>query len=658
MADFRKWLLALAAVAVLLGLGSSTAYAQGAFTCNTNAGSPNIVRGEGVAELVGDLILNCTGGSPARAGTPIRLSNVQVSLNTNITSRIIAQAGGKPSASEALILIDEPYPSASTENPASAGPAPVGLANNQEACFANNNTNCEIISVGVGVGNVGSYNGRPNFLTPGPHYNVFQGYPGANPSTVVWQGVPIDAPGTAGVRVIRITNIRANACLLGVSSTFVPTQIIELIGVNGGETITINNPSQIVALAEQGLLTTLGTSTYTQCVNVNDFLVTGAPGGPPVAVGAPGPQQTISATEGFGYSFKPRNYNQIESGLGGATNDPNSDIGLQNIPGFTYRTESGFIPGTGIGYAGGTVGGVTFPAGNYVPGGGSTGLVGLASQGTQISFTFAGVGAGVSLFVPGAVTLTGNYGAGTPAGFATLIGGDGTTNPNPLTISGTTAVATYEILYSDPSVTETMTAPVYVGYVSNTGQNLPAPGTTTVAVNFAPLSTTPVMSSTAAIPRFCQTYPAANLFSIVSCNCNLLFPFVTNQAGFDTGVAIANTSADTLNGVTPQQGLVTLTYYGNTTGGGAAPPTAVTTSEVPAGSELIFTLSAGGNYGIPATPGFEGYIIARANFQYCHAFAFISDVGAQKLAEGYLAIQLDVAGGIERTGVPGENQGH
>jgi len=668
MADFRKWLLALAAVAVLLGLGSSTGFAQPAFTCNTNAGSPNIVRGEGVAELVGDLILNCTGGTPTKGGQFIPLSNVQVSLNTNITSRIVSAATG---ASEALILIDEPFPTSATSNPAEGtlgGTTPaIGQTVHQEACFANNNTNCRIISIGVGVGNRGSYNGVNNMShgvdteAPGPHYNVFQGYQGPNPSTVVWQGVPIDAPGTAGTRVIRITNIRANACLLGVSSTFIPTQIIELIGVNGGETITINNPSQIVALAEQGMLTANGTSTYTQCIDVNSFLITGAPGGPPVPVGAP-LLETVSATEGFGYSFKPRNYNQIASGLGGVTNDPDSDVGLQNIPGFTYRTESGFMPGTGIGYPGATVGGQQFPAGNYISGGGAKGSVGSASQGTEIQFAFAGVQAGVNLFVPGAVNLTGNYGIGiggvvTPSGYAVLIGGDGTMGPNPLTISGTTAVATYEILYSDPSVTETLTIPVDVAYISNTAQNLPGPGTATVAVNFAPLSTSPVMSSTAAIPRFCQPYTAANLYTIVSCNCNLLFPFVTNQAGFDTGVAIANTSADTLNGVTPQQGLVTLTYYGNTTGGGAPPPTAVTTSEVPAGSELIFTLSNGGNYGIPATPGFEGYIIARANFQYCHAFAFISDVGAQKLAEGYLAIQLDVPG-IERTGVPGENQGH
>ena len=80
-------------------------------------------------------------------------------------------------------------------------------------------------------------------------------------------------------------------------------------------------------------------------------------------------------------------------------------------------------------------------------------------------------------------------------------------------------------------------------------------------------------------------------------------------------------------------------------------------SNVPGGSENIFTLSNGGNFGIAATPGFQGYIIAISNFQYCHAFAFISDVGAQRLAEGYVAIQLDVPG-LNRTGIVGENEGH
>jgi hypothetical protein len=216
----------------------------------------------------------------------------------------------------------------------------------------------------------------------------------------------------------------------------------------------------------------------------------------------------------------------------------------------------------------------------------------------------------------------------------------------------------YEIYYADTSVQETLTVPISVEFTSNTGSNIPTPTTTpsTVGVEFSPQSTVGTASSTAPIPRFGPSGSPVALFSISPCSCNLLFPFVTNIAGFDTGVAIANTSVDPY-GTSPQSGTVTLNYYGTTSGGGAAPATATTTSNVAGGSELIFTLSNGGNFGIPATPGFEGYIIAQANFQYCHGFAFISDVGAQKLAEGYLAIQLD-APGLTRTHNTGENKGN
>jgi hypothetical protein len=90
MADFRKWLFAFAVVALMLGL-QAPASAQGfgttpAFTCVANAGVPPIVRSQGVTELVGDLVLNCTGGTPTPAGAPIPTSNVQIFLNTNVTS--------------------------------------------------------------------------------------------------------------------------------------------------------------------------------------------------------------------------------------------------------------------------------------------------------------------------------------------------------------------------------------------------------------------------------------------------------------------------------------------------------------------------------------------------------------------------------------------
>jgi hypothetical protein len=44
--------------------------------------------------------------------------------------------------------------------------------------------------------------------------------------------------------------------------------------------------------------------------------------------------------------------------------------------------------------------------------------------------------------------------------------------------------------------------------------------------------------------------------------------------------------------------------------------------------------------GVPAA-GFEGYMIAICNFQLAHGYAFISDLGSQKLAHGYLALVLN-----------------
>lgn len=116
----------------------------------------------------------------------------------------------------------------------------------------------------------------------------------------------------------------------------------------------------------------------------------------------------------------------------------------------------------------------------------------------------------------------------------------------------------------------------------------------------------------------------------------LLFPFVTNQAGFETGISIANTSADTL-GTKPSAGNCELSYFGGTTGGGAAPRNQSTTYALLGGQTLVFTLSSGGSNGIAATPGFQGYIMVTCNFPYARGYAFISDVGAQKLANGYLA---------------------
>jgi hypothetical protein len=649
MADFRKWFLAFAVVALLLGMGS-TANAQiglltPAFQCTANAGNPTIVRAEGLTELVGDMLLNCTGGTPTEFGANIPLSNVTVFLNTNITSRLVSG-----NISEATLMIDEPHAAAPVPNTTVVLP-PAGSPPQQLCTINGQGNSCPETGTFVGVPSASPYQTQPN---------VFSGQQNSA-SSVVFLGVPIDAPGTAGTRVIRITNVRANAFQLGVSSTLIPTQITMYIAVNGSQQVTINNPTQTVAFIQIGLIVGGSTANFLQCTSNN-----------PDLLASKGPDDsgdfTITVAEGFASSFKRRNYALTTDTTSGLTSPAPVD---QNVPGFPYNTESGF----------------------YAPElfTGTTG-VGLADFGTRILLRFNNLGAGVHVFVQTTTPLLTPGGASTSAppqpqapvaaGYAfgqlDLVSADvngnsgagftavaGTGGLAEVSYSGTTGYATYEVVNSDPNVPENAVIGVYVAYISATANNLPAPGASTVNVSFAPLSNVGTATATDPIPRFGDTSTPRSAFTINLCTCDLLFPFVTNQSGFDTGIAIANTSLDPF-GTGPQQGTVKLYYFGSTAGGGVAPPPFVTQT-VPAGQELIFNLSGGGNFGVPAVPGFEGYIISVADFQYCHAFAFISDVGAQKLAEGYLAIQLDFPFNLigtgassfnSRTGVIGENEGH
>jgi len=672
MADFRRWFFAFAVVALLLGLGS-TANAQiglsgPTFACTANAAVPPVIRAEGVTELVGDVTLNCTGGTPTSLGNPIPLSNVNIFLNSTVTSRLLNSA----QLSEATLLIDEPHavlgtinsPIPNTQTPLPGSPVQILCGGSTDPIGTHvQGAACPLSGTFVGVPSNSPYAGEAN---------VFTGIQNAA-NSIIWLGVPIDAPGTAGERVIRITNVRVNAAQLGVSSTFVPTSITMFIAINGSQQVAISGQQQTVAVVQQGLLTSNTTANFLQCLNNETDLANGTSTTP-----SEGPDFVVTITEGFPSSFKRRN---IALSADGVTAP--SPV-AQNVPGFAYNTESGF----------------------YAPGlFTATPIVGLADTGTKFLLTFNNLGAGVQIWVKPQVPLVpvnstvndisactsgGNLtgacsdppqppapvAAGIGYGVIDLVTADINGNGGSLSgttaatggvvqvnYSGTTGYATYEVVNSDPTVIESANIDVFVAFISNTGNNLPAPGQSTVTVNFAPLSAVSTASTSAPIPRFAQPHPAANAFIIELCTCNLLFPFVTNQAGFDTGIALANTSLDTF-GTSAQQGTVKLTYFGSTAGGGSAPPP-FTTQTVPAGAELIFNLSSGGNFGVPATPGFEGYIIATANFQYCHAFVFISDVGAQKLAEGYLAISLDfpfnLAGapfGFSRTGVLGENEGH
>lgn len=566
MANFRKWYPALALAVLTIGSAAS-ANAQPAFACTSGAGVPPIVRAEGVTELVGDLVLNCTGGTPTAVGAQVPRVNFEIFLNTNVTSRVLGSG-----FSEALLLVDEPTNTLGTNT----------------VVYCTDPTGCAQTGTGgapVAADTPNAFHGRVNT---------------AAPSRIAWAGVPIDPPGTTGTRIIRITNVRANASQLGVSSTLIPTQIVMFVSATSTTSIPIGQTSHTVAFVQPGLTfssrTTGSTATFLQCVSA-----------PPSTSAF---SNVLTFQEGFNSAFKRRN-----AGIGST-----ADVTAALVPQADFSsnpfTESGF----------------------YNPAAPSPfTTAGLADSGTLLRARFTNVPAGVTLTVTsngvttnsitGVVTPNTNAIGAPSAGLAIRL-------VTPLTITAGVGEAVWEVMNSNPFALESVQIGVNVSFTAGSTATPPALGTATVAGSFAPIATT-----SSAIPRFIETAVASTLFTVNACTTNILFPFLTNQAGFDSGIAIANTSKDPF-GTAAQAGACTLNYYGTTAAGGAA-PAAQTSTSIASGTTLTATLSSGGTNGIVATPGFQGYVIAQCSFQYAHGLAFISDVGANRISEAYLGLIMD-----------------
>jgi hypothetical protein len=566
---------------------------------------------------------------------------------------------------------------------------------------------------------------------------------------VVFAGVPFDPPGTLTTRTLRITNIRADAEFLGVSSTFTQQSILMSVSFTNTTFVTINNfsgQSLTVATVLRGLVASAASNvSFLQCVSENANLAAGKTG-----TFGDFTQPAVTFTEGFQNAWKTKNVSFVTTAgaVGGAAGFiGNGTVGVgtaqyngtinypsdlaQNVPGNNYNTESGFefnsntlIPAINPPAAQGTQV-VNPPSNGSVPfTSTSTGIAsaGSATQGTRLALSFSNQAQGVTIFVPpvvdlinplstvnnkvtGVMVLTNTAADGSgafspPTGISAANAATSANTSNSSACNGTLQVngagcvnigtntlvavanglAVYEILFTDPNSIEQATVPVVVAYVSNLASNppigLPVPGQVEqAAASFAPFyssSTARQPSATLPIPRFIPSSAPLNVISVVKCACDLLFPFVSSSLGFDTGIAIANTSLDpgaaVLGiGAVPQQGTVTFYYFG-TGNNGAAPPASQTSANVPAGQVLTYVLSSGGGaIGNNANGldnranGFTGYIIAQAGFQYCHAYAFISALGggptSSGVSEGYLGLILD-KGGLGRTTQASENLVH
>jgi len=640
MVDFRRGITALGVFALFTGLAAAQVTGgtgQQQLVCATNTTVPPQLRAEGYTEQTGDIVIQCTGGAPLAPGQQVPLVNIAVYYNTTVTSRLLPvttpQSSGQ--TSEALLLIDEP----------GSGLPGFGPSLPQLLCTTPL-TGC--------ASTVGTIAGNNTPVTSGTTAapNVYQGVVLNN--SVTFFGVPAMPPGTTGQRVYRITNVRVNANAIGGGSASGASPVQANITISGATSLPISNSTPNVGFVVPGLSASAsGATGLNQCSTQTRSSV-----------------NTLTFTENFGTAFKTRVQAQSNSQFAGQLGilPANPNPGNQATPGTVYNSESNFVFPVGSSYAG------------------------LADFGTRLKATFNNIPTGARVFVstanvnnnafPAAVpaaiggsTANGNSTTAAYVGYAALVTGestsDGSTGPGsgflPLvtasdngpnggnvpvaevSLSAGTGTAVWEVLNTNPNTTESFKFAVYVTYTANVAQNSPAPGTSTVTLSFAPTATSGVASSSLTLPRFASNTTASNIFTVGICRTILLYPYITNQAGFDTGLTIANTSQDPYttgnNATGAQSGSCKLTYYGGTTAAPTTPPAASDTGNIAAGTVWANTLQT-------IAPNFQGYMFAVCNFQYAHGFAFISDVGARNLAMGYLALVMGDPGTGSRNAQP------
>ena len=647
MVDFRKGITALALLVLFVGLASAQVGGTGQvqLTCSTGVTVTPNLRNEGYTEQTGDITITCTGGSLgnlATAGTTIPQVNITIYYNTAVTSRLYGTSS-TANTNEALLLIDEP---------GSGLPGPVGLGPNQpQTLCASPFSGCQAVTGYTAGGNIAAYVPGTTTLSP----NVYQGVASAatGNNAVTFFGVPVLPPTTTGSRVYRITNVRVNAAPLANQ-----TQVYAQISASPASSLGIINSQLAVGYVSVSLGTKNDATTVAQCASQT---ATKSFGG------------ALSFTEKFGTAFKTRIQSQSTTIAYAGQGVPGVSSGLaaQNIPGFPYNSESNFV----------------FPVA-------ASTYAGLADYGTRLKATFTGVPAGVRIFVSTVNIVNGVQAVTAPSviggsqfnggtggiSYAQLINGETTTDGNggvgsappllastdasspgsvPLVevvLSGGAGSAVWEVMNTNPNSNETFTFGYWVGVASNTQSNIPLPGSYNVNLSYAPTTTSGAASNTLGIPRFTDTSTASKFLTVIVCRTILLYPYIVNQIGLDTGIAIANTSVDPFttgtSATSAQAGTCTLNFY--PADPAAAPVASFTTGTIKGGNTYADLLSA-------HAPGFQGYMFAVCNFQYAHGFAYISDIGVRNLSMGYLAVVLDDPG----TGVRGqhntvltENGGH
>jgi hypothetical protein len=677
--------IAVMAFAARAQVGVINGSANSLLACNaTAAGTPEL-RPEGYTELAGDIVISCTGGVDLQIGSAIPTTNIVIYMapGVPITSRFLSSNG----ASEALLIIDEAGANITTGAPGYGPQAPQTLCTTTQQQLSGGG-GCPAY-VGVTGTAPNTYEvavmGTTGTAATTPAANVYQGKIGDfGANSVTFYNVPVLPPATSGVsRTFRITNVRVpipGGSLTGTLQAIISTSPNQTLPVAGTAiNIGVVGPSMNAAVVPG--------SAFQQCY--------------PATLAR---TAQIIFTEGFATGFKTRVVpGGINNGIPGnasgnvlwAAEGTNTSPAIQNIPGglyggFAANTESGLI----FPALTGTVGGTTYTAG-------------LADYGSRLKAVFTNIPAGLTMyvsttsatqgsgFIPGgtsvlpfAVLVAAGSGEATPDGspFTPIAGTNGSTPTSDglpavaLTANSSgVATAVWEVTNANPSAQDYLAFSVYISYAATSSTltnpyglpitDLPLGATVNnVSMSYAPepgggtFATTNATQGAVPTPRFTIVKVQQGRWVAINlCQTTLLYPFVTGASGFDTGIAVANTSMDPF-GTVNQTGSCKLYAYGVSVA--AAGNTA--SQPVVAGCDAIsnplpgtncFPIVPAGQVGTvlasATLPSFQGYVIAVCNFQYAHGYAAVTDLGIRNLWASYLALELNNAQGTIRTGVAG-----
>jgi len=269
--------------------------------------------------------------------------------------------------------------------------------------------------------------------------------------------------------------------------------------------------------------------------------------------------------------------------------------------------------------------------------------IGTANSGDVINVALANVPGSATIWVPqtiavGGTTLTiANSTAAASGPYSAAPTAPALPLPNApyVAFTPTSNAVTIPYTVTTSAVAGPTTFPVNVvmAFAANSAASQSA---VTVAVSYGPAAAA-LSGPATSIPTFLAGTPTTANGSVINiCQTSLLYPFVTNQLGFDTGIVIANTSTDNLatggkSIAAAQAGTCTLSFYGS---GAPSPATGVADpgGSTASGTTHAFLLSA-------VAPGFQGYMIATCPFQFGHGFGFLAYNLTQNngAVEGYIA---------------------